>query len=604
MQQELRIWLNNLTSLKTKICMNLPVYKFEFVKRKYKAYASLFLLILVMASCNQDKARNNDIEEIKTIINPVVDGQPNILWIVAEDLSAYIPSFGDSTIITPHISQLAAEGVCYDNFYSPHPVCAPARAAIITGMYANSIGASHMRTGPWYAGKPDENTLKNYQKGMPENLKTYEAVPAANVKMFTEDLRAAGYYCSNNSKEDYQFLKTPIAWDESGPKAHWRNRPQGKPFFSVFNIELTHESQIWRKQQDTLWVDQELEVPIPPYLPDTEIAKNDIRRMYSNVREMDNRVGEILEQLENDGLLENTIVFWYTDHGGPLPRQKRLLYDSGLKVPMVIRFPDKANQNQRDERMISFIDLAPTLLSLAGLPIPTHMQGTAFLGKEMRSEEPKYVFGAADRFDETTDRIRSVRDQQFKYIKYYETDKPMYLEVAYRNQMPIMQELLRLRDADELSQEQQLWFRSKKPDEELFDLWNDPYELRDLSQDAKYSEKLNELRLACASWTEEIHDTGLIPEEQLLATILHDGQQAITLDPTIQIENGQVVINCNTPGASIGYKILQTPENNDQKAWMVYSQPISYSTDTQIQVIAHKIGFLPSQLITLQLNQP
>ena len=163
---------------------------------EYKAYASLFLMVLLMASCNLVKTEPGDIEDIKSIINPVVDGQPNILWIVAEDLSAYIPSFGDSTIITPHLSKLAAEGVCYDNFYSPHPVCAPARAAIITGMYANSIGASHMRTGPWYAGKPKDETQKNYQKGMPENIKPYEAVPASNVKMFTEYLRAAGYYCS------------------------------------------------------------------------------------------------------------------------------------------------------------------------------------------------------------------------------------------------------------------------------------------------------------------------------------------------------------------------------------------------------------------------
>ena len=558
-----------------------------------------------MISCDQDKTELDSVKNMASIINPVIDGRPNIVWIVAEDLSAYLPSFGDSTITTPNLSKLAAEGVCYDNFYSPHPVCAPARAAIITGMYANSIGASHMRTGPWFGGRPNEKRLKAYQKALPENIKPYEAVPDANVKMFTEYLRASGYYCSNNSKEDYQFIKTPTAWDESGTKAQWRNRPDGKPFFSVFNIGVTHESQIWKKGKDTLWVDKELEVPIPPYLPNTEIAKNDIRRMYSNVIEMDRSVGKILQELEDDGLMENTIVFWYTDHGGPLPRQKRLLYDSGIKVPMIIRFPGKANQEQRDDRMISFIDLAPTLLSLTEVPIPDYIQGTPFLGKNMRSEEPTYVYGAADRFDETTDRARSVRDKRFKYIKYYEPDKPMYLEVSYRNQMPIMQELLRLNEANELSPEQKLWFRTKKPDEELFDLWKDPYELRDLSQDIEYREKLKELREACGSWTEEIHDTGLIPEEQMLANMIPDGQQAVTRDPTIQLINDQIVIHCNTPGASIGYRIIQEPykqepDTSEQKSWMVYSKPISYSADTQIQVIAHKIGFLPSQIVSVE----
>jgi N-sulfoglucosamine sulfohydrolase len=504
--------------------------------------------------------------------------------------------------LTPNLSKMAAEGVCYDNFFAPHPVCAPARAAIITGMYANSIGASHMRTGPWFGGRPNEKLLINYQKAMPANIKPYEAVPGPEVRMFTEYLRAAGYYCSNNSKEDYQFIKSPTAWDESGPKAHWRNRPEGKPFFSVFNIGVTHESQIWKKQKDSLWVDSRLDVPVPPYLPNTEIAKNDIRRMYSNIAEMDARVGEILTELEADGLLENTIVFWYTDHGGPLPRQKRLLYDSGLKVPMIIRFPEAQFAGQRDERLTSFIDLAPTLLSLANLPIPDYIQGSAFLGKNMRLDEPKFVFAAADRFDETTDRVRSVRDNRFKYMKYYETEKPMYLEVSYRNQMPIMQELLKLKRNNALSPEQQLWFRTTKPKEELFDLINDPHELHDLSQNPDFKVKLDELRSACDSWTSEINDTGLIPEEQLIANMHPNGQKGLTIDPTVRLVNNQIVVACDTQGASIGYKVFNTSESPDQEPWLVYTKPIDLINKENIQVIAHKIGFLPSEVITLTLK--
>jgi len=582
--------------------MNLQNNRFGFFKGNIKTVAFLLLLSILMASCKQEKPEVPEIETLNTIINPKIKGKPNILWIVAEDLSAYLPSFGDSTIVTPNLSKMAAEGVCYDNFFAPHPVCAPARAAIITGMYANSIGASHMRTGPWFGGKPSEKMLLDYQKAMPPDIAPYEAIPPVGVKMFTEYLRKSGYYCSNNSKEDYQFIKTPTAWDESSSKAHWRNRAPGQPFFSVFNIGVTHESQIWKKQKDSLWVDSGLAVPVPPYLPNTEIAKNDIRRMYSNVKEMDARVGEILTELEDDGLLENTIVFWYTDHGGPLPRQKRLLYDSGLKVPMIIRFPEAQFAGQRDERLISFIDLAPTLLSLANLAIPDYIQGSAFLGKNMRLEEPKFVFAAADRFDETTDRVRSVRDNRFKYMKYYETEKPMYLEVFYRNQMPIMQELLRLRKEGELTQEQSLWFREHKPKEELFDVWNDPYELNDLSSNPDYHEKLLTMRAACKDWTNNIHDTGLIPEAQLIAKMLPNGQQGLTLDPVFHIENNKVIINCDTEGASIGYKLYQDGVNPDQQAWQVYSKSIPILYNTNIQVVAHRIGFLPSKVVSQTVN--
>ena len=198
-------------------------------------------------------------------------------------------------------------------------------------MYANHIGASHMRTGPWLMDPVPPAFVERMAQFFPEGIVPYEAVPPAEVRMFTEYLRAAGYYCTNSAKLDYQFTKTPTAWDESSPEAHWRNREPGQPFFSVFNFEVTHESQIWSKAEDSLWVDEDLEVPVPPYLPDTEVAKQDIRRMYSNILEMDAQVGEVLAQLEADGLLDSTIVVWYTDHGGPLPRQKRLLYDAGLR---------------------------------------------------------------------------------------------------------------------------------------------------------------------------------------------------------------------------------------------------------------------------------
>lgn len=530
-------------------------------------------------------------------INPSYDFQPNILWIVAEDLSPTIPAFGDSTVVTPNLDRLADEGVVYDHFFTPHPVCAPARASIITGMYANSIGASHMRTGPWYAGPASQERIRQEAERMPSGVVPYEAVPPPGVKMFTEYLRSAGYYCTNNSKEDYQFLKTPMAWDESSNTAHWKNRPNGRPFFSVVNLFVTHESRVWAKKEDSLWIDENLNVPVPPYLPATGIAKQDIRRMYSNILEMDAQVGHLLAELEKEGVLDSTIVMWYSDHGGPLPRQKRLLYESGVKVPMIIRFPFQQHKGQRDKRMISFIDLASTMLSLANIQPPGYMQGNAFLGSYIRSKEPRYVFGAADRFDGKTDCIRSARDDRYKYIRYFTPAKPMYLDVAYRNQMPIMQELHQLREKGELTPEQALWFREQKPVEELFDTWNDEHELNNLASNPNYGDKLQELRKACDQWIEEIKDRGLKPERELLEDMWPGLVQPATAKPVILKDTRSVSLHCDTKGASIGYKWIGPGDEADQIAWQVYSQPLKTVKGFTLLAVAHRIGYKKSEVV-------
>ncbi len=556
----------------------------------------LLLLIILTGFARCGEVAN---EPRDTIATHGLSFPPNILWIVAEDLGPFISSFGDSTVRTPHIESLAAEGVCFDKFYTPHPVCSPARAAIITGMYANAIGASHMRTGPWFSDLLSQEFINSY-KALPAQNIPYEAVPPAEVKMFTEYLRSSGYYCSNNSKEDYQFRKTMVAWDESSGTAHWRNRASGQPFFSVFNIGVTHESQIWRKAQDSLQVEEMLQVPVPPYLPDTEISRRDIRRMYSNIVEMDKRVGHILNELKKDGLLDSTIVVWYTDHGGPLPRQKRLLYESGVKVPMVIRFPDGQHAGTRDQRLISFVDLAPTMLSFAGIRPPDYMQGTAFSGEFSRSKEPSHVFGAADRFDEFTDRIRSVSDGRFKYIKNYLPDQPLYADLAYRKQMPIMQELLSLRNRQLLNKQQSLWFQSPKPPEELYDLENDPYELSNLAMQEGYEEILQSLRIQCSEWVQKIGDTGLPPEAELLNRLWPDGKQPITENPRIAVSDDTVRISTGTIGASIGYRLL-IPGMDTPQSWKIYTDPIATHGSGQIEAIAHRIGYLRSDTIRLSL---
>lgn len=555
----------------------------------------LHLLALALSgamSCRPD--------EVTLVVNPTFDFQPNILWLVAEDMSGNIPSFGDSTITTPTLDRLAAEGVCYDRFFTPAPVCAPARSAIITGMYPNRIGSNQMRTGPWYAGRAKPEALASYQQYLPEGLIPYEATTEAGVKMFTEYLRAGGYFTTNRAKEDYQFVKTHVAWDANGREAHWRDRKPGQPFFSVFNYGVTHESRIWAKKEDSLWVASDLDVPVPPYLPDTDIGQTDVRRMYSNILEMDAQIGRVLEELEEDGLLDSTIIMWYTDHGGPLPRQKRSLHDSGIKVPLIIRFPQAFGGGSRDERMTSFIDLAPTVLSMAGISVPGNMDGTAFLGEQIRKIEPEYVYAAADRFDAAYDQSRAVRDQRFKYIRYYQPEKPMFLPVAYRDQMDIMQELHRLKASGGLSREQALWFRDRRPEEELFDLENDPHELNNLAGQSEYQQKLKELRAVNDRFTEDIADKGLIPERDFLETIWPGLQQPVTADPIWKLEGDTMTLICETPGASIGYQLIGAG-NTHPNSWKIYTKPFQVSSPGTIRIMADRIGFIRSNPVDISL---
>lgn len=548
----------------------------------------LCLLWMTMAFACQSPAVEATVEELKLDLPE----RPNILWLVAEDLSPYIPSFGDSTVQTPTLSRLAAEGVCYDNFFSPSPVCAPSRAALSTGMYPTHIGANHMRTGPWYAGNISDEAAAERTKFMPEGISFYEAIPEAGIKMMSEVLRGEGYYCTNNAKQDYQYRPSVTAWDGQGNKAHWRNRAEGQPFFAVFNFEVTHESRIWRKAQDSLWIDSTLAISVPPYLPDTEVGRRDVRRMYSNIKEMDYQVGEVLKQLEEDGELENTIIFWYTDHGGPLPRQKRLLYDSGLKVPMIVRFPGKQLAGTRNDDLLSFIDMAPTAHSLAGIKPYEKLDGKAFLGEFKTQEKRQYIRAAADRFDAQYDTNRAIRDKRFKYIKYYQPEKSMFLPVAYREQMAIMRELHRLDEAGELTPAQALWFRDTKPTEELFDTEADPHEINNLADDPAHQEKLAELRAECESWLNSFEDTGMMPEAELIKKLWPSGKAANTAAPEVKMEAGKLVANSETAGATIGYKL-----GNDPNTWKVYKGPVAVAEGDTIQFIADRIGFRPSEVV-------
>jgi len=551
--------------------------------QKAGKFIGLLVLVLAISQCSNEGTAKSE-----QASGPKLPQKPNILWLVAEDLSAIIPPFGDNTVATPNLTRLADEGIRYTQVYSSSGVCAPSRAAIATGMYQNRIGAQHMRT-------------TNIADFGVEGIVPYEAVPPAYVKMHSQYFREAGYYASNNAKEDYQFRKTVTAWDDSSRSAHWRNRAEGQPFFSVFNFGITHESQVWAQAGNPLLVDENLKVPIPPYLPDSEIGRKDVRQVYSNIVAMDQQVGEILNQLEEDGLLDSTIIFWYSDHGGPLPRQKRLLYDSGIHLPLIIRFPDQYRAGEIDDQLISFVDFKSTILSLAGIEPPTYVDGRAFLGEYAASTSRDYVHAAADRFDSEYDTIRAVRDKRFKYLRNFNPEKPYYLPLTYREQMPVMQELLRMRDAGQLNETQAQWFRTSKEEEELFDTENDPYELNNLAGDTSYAEKLAELRNELDSWMSYIDDKGLMPEVDLINSMWPNSVQPTTSSPIAsKAENdGAITLRSKTEGASIGYQILNDGEELGA-TWQIYQEPLAINEGQRLLVIAHRIGFTPSATISIR----
>ncbi|WP_298878646.1 sulfatase [uncultured Polaribacter sp.] len=539
----------------------------------------------------------------------------NILWLVTEDMGAYIPPFGDNTVATPNLSRLANEGVVFPNLYSTSGVCAPSRAAIATGMYPSSIGANHMRT-----------TSNTKETGLPK----YEAVPSPEVKMISELMRLNGYYCTNNYKEDYQFRAPVTAWDESSKYAHWRNRGKNQPFFSVFNFTETHESGLfepygfrqietrhyhsgdrnykWKQnglpesknriaeEENPVHISKDTKFKVPPYLPDNKVTQRDLWKLYNNIAEMDKQVGAVLKQLEDDGLLESTIIVFYGDHGGPLPREKRLIYDSGLNTPMIIRFPKKMKAGTKDNQLVSFVDFAPTLLSLIGEKPRDYLQGQAFLGKYKSDKPRKYIHAAADRFDAETDAIRAVRDHQFKYIRNYVPEKGYYLPITYREKIPTMQELLRLKDEGKLNETQMQWFRKSKPKEELFDCVNDPYELNNLAENLTYKNKLKELSSEMDRWLIQIGDNPDLPEKELVAKLWNGKKnKPKTSAPNVVFTNGKAIISSATKGASIGYKT-----NPKALSWRIYTEPFEVEKNQTLLVKSHRIGFESSKLMVFK----
>jgi arylsulfatase A-like enzyme len=410
--------------------------------------------------------------------------------------------YGDPLATTPNLNRLAGRSIRYTNAFATAPVCSPSRSCLITGVYATSLGTQHLRS---------------------------EIAVPRQIEPFPKLLRTAGYYCSNNFKEDYNF-KDPTIWDDSSPTAHWRGRAAGQPFFSVFNITTTHQGQIngsdedWEARHGPRLKPEERHDPkkmiLPPYYPDTPMVRKIWARCYDLITIMDKQVGEILEQLETDAVAESTIVFFFSDHGMGLPRFKRTLYDSGLHVPLLVRVPSRHQglapftPGGRADQLVSFVDFAPTVLSLAGASVPSYMQGRPFLGKAAAPSR-EYIVGAAGRVDEAYEMSRCVRDRRYKYIRNFLPHLPYVQPSDYCDQAEIMQELRRVAAAGGMNRVEQPFWEPTKPPEELYDTLADPHEIRNLADSPEHRETLLQMRKRLWDWMLETKDTGLLPEAQM-----------------------------------------------------------------------------------------
>jgi N-sulfoglucosamine sulfohydrolase len=452
-------------------------------------------------------------------INSIAE-TPNILWITAEDMSPTLGCYGDDFAITPNIDKLAADGVVYTNAFATSPVCSPSRSCIINGLPATSQGTQQMRSA---------FPIPEYMKGFPSIL------------------RKDGFYTSNNVKTDYNNgnWKEIIAasWNESSDTAHWRNKDANQSFFSVFNLMTSHQSRsmVWPYEQFVSEVQSRLdadeihdpdEAPLPPYYPDTPIVRRTVARFYDCVTAMDKEVGDILQQLEDDGLAEDTIVFLYSDHGSGMPRHKRALLDSGMNVALIVRFPEKfrhfapSGPGTRTDRLVSFDDFGPTALSLAGAEIPEYMEGKPFLGPEAVPAR-RYTYGHRDRVDEVHDLARSVRDKRYLYIRNYMPHLGYNQPTAWPDLGEIRHEFYKLAQDGRMTPPQEHFAGPRRPLEELYDCQLDPQNLENLASSSEHSGILERMRGQLAKNLVDSRDLGFLPES--LAWQLSEGTTSYEL---------------------------------------------------------------------------
>jgi len=521
------------------------------------------------------------------------DERPNILVIMADDMSLRINALGDKTAITPNLDELVKNGTSYMNAFTTAGVCACSRSALLTGKNQISIGSMHMRT--------------SSGGSVP-----YLAVPEAHIKAFPEILRKHGYFTFTNDKLDYQFSgifpgSGPFTiWNSEKDKFGWKNRKNSEPFFGMINLIITHESGIFRGKMNS--VDTQAiklmqqtrqmlyEAPVkpenvivPPFLPDTPEVRKDIARAYNNIYILDIEVKEIIDQLKKDNILDDTIIIFTSDHGDGLPRYKRELFDTGINVPFIILVPKKFSSWQKPGEkiydLVSFLDIAPTVLNLAGVSIPSYMDGKSIFG----NEKNEYIFAARDRLDSFKGKTRAVRNKDYKFIKNYSLGIVGAQKLSFRENLMSMKELRKMYENNELNEIQKIWLELI-PELQLYDLNNDPYEINNLAYDPNYKDKVLLLENVLEQWIEKNNFHGHLEEEDLIEVFWPENTQPQTTEPLYSLEDGFLYLKNNdvSKNASIGFSY-------DGKNWEVYSEPIKIKKNKRIYFKAVRYGWKESE---------
>jgi N-sulfoglucosamine sulfohydrolase len=419
--------------------------------------------------------------------------RPNILWLIAEDMGQHLGCYGAQEVWTPNLDRLAADGVRYNRLFTTAPVCSPSRSAFMTGMYATSIGAHNHRSH-----RDDGYTLPD------------------GVRVLTDWMRDAGYFTANlvelpqslgfkgAGKTDWNFTYYGRPFDTD----RWEDLKPHQPFFAQINFRETHRKYEAPRKADPA------KVRIPPYYPDHPVTRADWAEYLDSATELDRKVGLVLRQLESDGLADSTIVVFFGDNGQSHVRGKQFCYDEGLLVPLIIRwargFPPPApfKPGTTDERLLASIDLAPTMLGIAGSAKPPRMEGEPFLGKAAQTPR-RYVFGARDRCDETVFRFRTVRDARYRYIRNFTPERPFLQANDYKERSyPVWNLLKELHARNELTPVQEVLCAPAMPPEELYDLESDPFEIQNLAGSPVHEATLRRLRSALEDWIRRTDDKG------------------------------------------------------------------------------------------------
>lgn len=563
------------------------------MKQLYKLILFL-LLFLGLNACNKQKE---------------VSDQPNILWITIEDLTPMLGCYGDPVAVTPTIDKLAANGVKYTNAFATAAVCSPARSALITGVYATTLGTQHLRS---------ETKVPELIKPLPKYL------------------RESGYYCSNNGKEDYNFELNDV-WNESSKKAHWRNRNPGQSFFAVFNFETTHQSRIFgsdsiyskrfEKYIPQIERTNPGDIQLPSYFFDAPQIRKLWARYYDNVQIVDLQIAELLAQLEADELIDNTIIFFYSDHGTGMPRGKRALYDSGLKVPLIIVAPEKYQKRyhlepgETSDRLVSFVDFAPTMLNMLDINIPEFMQGLPFLGS-YSDKENKLVFATSDRVDEAYEAVRSVRTENFRYVRNFLPHLPLIQPNYYSDQSEIMKEVYAALHSDKpMTEDQKSMWLAKRPVEELYEISNDPDETNNLADVPKYQHMLKKLRQENMNVMLKTNDSGLAPEaymyeiskgttpyEKLMDKSLYPMERILQFQDKLynsEVSNEEIMGYLSAPNPLTVYWTmiwLQSQDHLDltiaEHLIQILDQPESFVTITAAEILC-QFGYIDQALPVL-----